>query len=396
MTDIQSWLDSTAIGELRDSLNFRGVPGSGAGASVPSQSGTRGSAIVDYRCLAGLEFYKQSHFLGTGNARNNARDNTGDPLWSTNSNNDLSLILTTLSHRRGPQGAHTEAIPVFGVMMIGRQAATTLPRDVFGGIPSSITLISGTYAWRLPIAATTARQGPSGRIVTAPSNTLRDWQPRYDYGSTVTPATDRYGYGWLSGGDTDDDPVVFGSRFERNPPTATVYQMACNYLMSELGTVPTDGGATLINLLLANYATFRVYDFTIQTPGGTAVPSAMPRSLSNTTGGYITDAIIEPIQAQRIEGRAEFQTAYDATVNRGFAISSIPSTAFRTTPGALAFTVAVTPASADIDGLGWDYMNGNLGLLATKAGEYTLTITASLNVNPSYVAVQTITITATE
>ena len=351
MTDIQSWLDSTAIGELRDALNFRGVPGAGAGASVPSQSGTRGSAIVDYRCLAGLEFYKQSRFLGTGNARNNARDNTGDPLWASNANNDLSLILTTLSHRRGPQGTHTEAIPVFGLMMIGRQAATTLPRDVFGGIPSSITLISGTYAWRLPIAATTATQGPSGRIVTAPSNTLRDWQPRYDYGSTVTPATDRYGYGWLSGGDTDDDPVVFGSRFERNPPTATVYQMACNYLMSELGTVPTDGGATLINLLLANYATFRVYDFTIQTPGGTAVPSAMPRSLSGSTSGNITDAIIEPIQSERIETRAEFQTEYPVKVGTIQTIGSIPATAFRTTPGALLYTVAITPASGDIDGL---------------------------------------------
>ena len=132
-----------------------------------------------------------------------------------------------------------------------------------------------------------------------------EWQNNIDGTARVTPTADRYYHGFYNGRFTS------GTRFERNPTTALVYLMTGMVMNTESSSrsVPGDGGATLWELMEANYASFRIYDFTLRNlTDGTAVPSAMPRSLSNTTGDYIRDAIIEPIQAQRIEGRAEFQT----------------------------------------------------------------------------------------
>ena len=161
--------------------------------------------------------------------------------------------------------------------------------------------------------------------------------------------------------------------------------------------VPGDAGATLWGLLSANYASFRIYDFTMMTPQGAAVPSEMPLSASGATGDYIRDAIIVPHVVDTIEARTAFNTDIALTVGTPLAITSIPDTAFRTTPGGQAFTVAFTPASSSIDGLTWNYATDteNLNLIASKAGVYTLTITGILTSNPTSVAAQTLTITAT-
>ena len=322
-----------------------------------------------------------------------ARDDTFDYLWGTNANNDRSIMMTNISgySRQGHWTRTSQARLMFGAMLIGRDAASTQVRDVFGGTPSHITLISGTYAWRMPLSTVGVTYRGGVDVVDVYANRLVEWRNNIDGGAAVTPASDRYYHGF------DNGAYTSGTQFERNPTTALVYVMTGMLMQSESNTrsVPSDAGATLWGLLAANYASIRIYDFTLLTPQGAPVPSAMPRSLSNTTGDYIQDAIIEPIQAQRIEGRAEFQTEYEVRTGTPLTISSIPATAFRTTPGALSFQVAITPATGDIDGLTYTYASGSIGALATEAGTYTLTITASLNVNPSYVAVQTITITAT-
>lgn len=415
---LDDFLAATKTQELRDALNVRGIPGGADGAGLNAQAGVRGSPIVDYRCLAGLELYKQTTQKGNGRTVNAARNATVDVLWATNSNNDLSLVMTNAGNNTGSSSA--TGLLTFGLMLIGNTTSDITAMDVFGGFVSHITLISGTYAWRLPIGVRDGVQGLPGlqnvrsSNMNYPSNSLALWNNRYDFGSSTTPASDRYGHGWQFA-----TSYILGTRFARNPDTAAVYRMTATHpSLGADGTtfshrsdssitaatlrVPANAGATLYELMQANYPVFRIYDFTLRTSSGVAVPSEMPSSASGSTADYITDAIVTPVPQPSVIARSNFQTEYAVSISQGtpssLAINDVASTAFMTRPGVYDFSISVSPASTAITNASYVYDASTdvFTFIPTAAGTYTIVLTAALTSNPLAAATQTLTFVVTE
>ena len=389
----QRWIESTKADELRDSLNWRGIPSGAEGATLATQQGVRGSPIVDAACVPGLELYKVSPLQGQGNVAGAVFANSGDYLWASAGNLDLSLMMWNVPNR-GNSAAANQAL-CFGVMLRGDIAAATQPDDVFGALPAEMVLVSGTHAWRKRFAGVSST-GNSGPNSTAPFSSGELLS-----GQTFT-AGDVSFNGWQASG---PGAGRVGSQFvEDTPLPFLVYTFAdAQRLRSAVGA-GEPGSSQLRQLIAANYATFRIYDFTLRTAEGNNVEAVMPPSMSgvNTNDDstnsywYIDDAIIAPRSPRSIAAVDSWQATRTVPVNSSLTIANVPLSGFQATAGET-FAVGIAPGADQIQGASYTYDrdSGRFSFIATAAGIYRVVFTASLTAEPGKRAQVPLTITVT-
>ena len=395
------WLESTKNQELRDSLNFRGIPSGATGATLASQQGTRGAPIADASCVPGLELFKVSPLPGTGQIFGTppAFRATGDYLWASAGNLDLSFMMWNLPSILGtsPRGSATSNPDrlAFGIMLRG-DSATQLGRlDTFGAPVSDIVLVSGTLAWRIR----TAIYSTSQSIVT------QGLIP----GGTLTAGTST-----LNGIDTGS-AAIFGSiPFATRPgtsgtqfPVQTPLPFAVYYFASEAEfSVANRGLGVLLDLMTANYAGFRIYDFTLQSrlnEGWQIVPATMPQSqsgantnsptipdpsdvsqtIANPNYWYIEDAVIAPAAERSISVASAWSEDRNTAVGDTLTISDL-AIAFDVLPAGEPISVAVSPTSADLANAAYTYnpTTRTFAITSSVAGEYQLVLTAAMTNAP--------------
>ena len=385
MSGFDRFRDSTSVGELLDSLNYRGVPGTGG--RLPSQAGTRGSPRIDPAKMPGVELLNQTpRVRGNGTRRGvtTARATSGERTWAVSSNLDRSVMLTWVAE------TPTTGRFVLAVMLLNETDQSVTADDVFGGTPSHLTLVAQNEAWRITLTDADFALGDFGPIF---SHHISEWQNRWDYGSQISPSADRYGSGWLSGSGANSP--ILGSRFSFNPDEAVVYQVCASANYDRNETI--FGLGRLWSRAVGTSASLMIYDFTLKTQGGDAVVSEMPLSASGATGDYISDIVELPPVEATILARAQFERNYRANVGQALAIPNVPGTAFITRPDAEDFSVVVTPPSASLTGASYTYGGTpeNLSFVASAAGEYNLTFTGVLTDNLSAVVDVPITIVVT-
>lgn len=387
----QQWLESTKNRELRDAQNFRGVPGGDVGARLASQQGVRGAPIVDASCIPGLELFKVwplsglgvSSSSGTGPSQSFTNRRTGDFMWASAANLDLSLMMWNRPSGITPTGGapanpSRQAI-CFGVMLLGDvyisfgddgNGITEL--DVFGAPVSQLVLISGNLAWRIQMAR------PRGVGDTYQDEAL-GYQIMFPGVAAATRAGDDFPGGWrtnrwaaTSRTPSVDTGIVFaGTQFPISTPTP--YAVYCFAQVDKVFNranppISSTGGQTLVDLMSANYAGFRVYDFTLMRRDGTTwvhQDAQMPQSMSglntsatqipdpndvsqmipNPSRWYIEDAMIVT-QADRTLTVSDTWQA-ERTVGSGstLTIASVASAAFDVSPAGETVAVAVAPPS---------------------------------------------------
>ena len=418
--DTQRWLASTKAEELRDALNWRGIPGGGEGARLATQQGVRGSPIVDASCVPGLELYKVDPAAGDGIVQ--AGDSptrfvhTGDYMWASAGNLDLSFVMwSNTNFGRSQVGSNWHLC--CGIVLRGDTADEVRTADVFGSRPAQMVLTSGTHAWRVSFEVSSA-EGDSSPVVRSGyySDALVIVRPYHLPGNT-TPLFN----GWPSFPGTGG-PYGIGSQFpETTPIPSLVYIFSSSSrLRPGAGADVVAGETELYNLMAANYATIRIYDFVLAAtdlqPGQTQPIATMPPSASgvntnlartptaddpdqfedNPSYDYINDAIIAPRSPRRIAANPAWVSARSVAVNTTLTISDLGLSAFNATAGER-FSVGVAPASAQIANASYAYnrTTGAFTFTATEAGTYRLAFTGALAAEPGKRAQVSLTITVT-
>ena len=395
------WLDTTKNHELRDALNFVGIPASADGATLATQQGTRGSPIVDVSCVPGLELYKVAATQGqgrtTGTGQNTALVNSGDYLWSSAGNLDLAFMIWNASQGSQGQGArqYTNRGLGCGILLRGDRTAEVQPDDVFGRAPYDMVLVSGTHAWRIRLTSTW--------VLSA--------------GETRTAANGDSFNGWSALGAS---PAFYvGSQFLADTPLPfIVYQGLASTRISgnpRATFTAAPGGGNLLNILSANYATLRVYDFTLFTEQGAPVDATMPPSMSgrNTSSAeipdpndisqnvqndsywYINDAIVAPRSPRSIAVSSswvsERTVASPATIN----IPDVLAAAFTQLPSSEPVAIGVSPQTISGATIAYSASNRSFQFASTTPGVYRVVFTAALSNEPGKRAEAVLTITVT-
>ena len=394
-TDAGRWWESLKAQELRDALNWRGIPEAAEGATLATQQGTRGSPIVDAACVPGLELYKVSPLQGTGFIANSQSPlaNSGDYMWASAGNLDLSFLMW---NDPGRSGAATNNSLRCGIMLRGDILAATQLDDVFGAAPAEMVLVSGTHAWRV-------------RFNSAPL--LRE-------GGTRTGSN-----GSFNGWDSRIANVEAGSQFTEDTPLPfLVYEFFTDSGRLQTSNAVSSGGTDLLSAMRANYATFRIYDFTLYTPaappaqGVTPIPARMPPSMSgrNTNAElvpnpanpaqtiqnqyywYVPDATIAPRSPRSISAQPTWDSDHTVAVNSQFSIRNLANSAFQVTAGE-SFSIGIAPGAAQIQGASYTYDRDTdvFSFIATAPNISRLVFTGALTAEPGKRAQVPLTITVT-
>ena len=357
----------------------------GPAGSLASQQGVRGAPIVDAGCVAGLELFKVSPFTGTGLAGADAAGNptfinSNDYLWSSATNLDLAFMMWNEPH----SGTNNEQDLQFGIMLRGDTTSNVQPNDVFGAPVSQVVLISGSLAWRVQMEL------PIGRI----------------QNQTLTQ-----GIALTRGNTTLNVIELFtGERGLSQFPVLTPLPFLV-YFFYDNGRLWTaanpasanTGGGVLLELISANYAGFRIYDFTLAQRDGTGwqhTDARMPQSqggsntsdrtvpdpaqqgstINNDSFWYIDDAVIIPAAERSISALASWDENRTATAGTAFTIANVLTEAFSVLPVGDPVSVAVSPASDDIDGASYTFdRSTNAFSFIGAAGSYSLVFTASMD-----------------
>ena len=382
----QQWLDSQKNSELRDAQNFRGVPADDTAGRLASQQGVRGAPIVDASCIPGLELFKVWPLSGLGvssststpqGGRTFSNNRSGDFMWASAANLDLSLMMWNKPGRITPTGAPanpTRQSICFGVMLLGDvyvdfgndgNAITEL--DVFGAPVSQIVLISGNLAWRIQM------QRPRGPADSVTGN-INGWQQIFPGVAAATREGDDFpggiaSFGWASTSGTGN--YYAGTQFPVSTPTPfAAYCFAHLNRGDRSGnpSVSSTGGQTLVDLMTANYAGFRVYDFTLMRLDGTNwvhQDARMPQSMSglntsaaqipdpndvsqmidNPSRWYIEDAMVVTQEDRSLTVSDTWQATRTVGSGATLNIASVASAAFDVSPAGETVAVAVAPPS---------------------------------------------------
>ena len=431
MSDVtaQRWMDSQKNAELRDAQNFRGLPGAGTGAQLASQQGERGAPIVDASCVAGLELFKvrpspgTGRFGSTGSAPNVVEifESSEDYLWSSANNLDLALMMWNTGI--GQTGS-TEGVALhFGVMLREDSSSLVTPNDVFGAPVSEIVLVSGTFAWRvmMPTTSSNSPVTPTAAQILQGRQFVVDGDAVTRGNVTLNLITD-VAFGSSAG---DRSRWLSQFRIQTGLPFA-VYRFGARRLGTTVEapgtgvrsvTDPANGGSDLLSLMSANYAGFRVYDFTLQTPrdggGWDYVPCRMPPSQSgaNTNAAqipnpddisqqmgnpaywYITDAMVAPLAARSLTVDSGWVSERTVAVGQTLTVANVAGTAFDVLPSGESVEVGVAPASLASATYSLNAATSTFTFSASASGIYRVVFTGLLTNEPGRRAEAVLTIT---
>ena len=361
------WLDTTKNHELRDALNFVGIPASADGATLATQQGTRGSPIVDASCIPGLELYKVAATAGQGNVSNNAFESSGDYMWASAGNLDLSFLMWN------SPAANNRNRFNFGILLRGDTASEVQVDDVLGRDPSQLVLVSGTHAWRM-----TTLNAPAllaGQTITAGGVSFNGWS---------------------------DGLNNIGSQFLADTPLPFLVWRTFSTNTAGAPGVAASSLPRLLTLMTANYATFRIYDFTLrdEDPSVAPIPATMPPSMSgantntqsipdpddisqtilNPSYYYISDAIVAPRSPRSIVVQPTWTQARSVAVDTDLSFNI--SEAFLTSPSGETTAVGFSPASRDNATYSLNRGTGVFTFRASVAGVYRVIFTGVLRSEP--------------
>lgn len=399
----RAFIEHTKNVELRDSLNYRGIPSAGAGARLATQQGTRGAPIADASCVPGLELFKVSPFAGTGASQTtdgvSSFENTNDFMWSSANNLDLAFMMwnqtqTTLS---------SNPSLFFGIMLRGNVASEIQPSDVFGAPVSQLVLVSGTFAWRINFNTVFSRQ-TTGQYLSA--------------GSAFTTSE-----GTINSFQIIGPNLQAGTQFQIQTPldfSVLVFNGSGRLDRSSSPSFVNTGGGVLLDLMSANYAGFRIYDFTLGIPDGTGWrenPATMPQSssgalsntaripdpddVSQTIGNpdywYIEDAVVAAPAERTISRNASWVSERTVAANTDLTISGVAAAAFEVSPASAGISVLPSPPSGDIANAtySWNPTTSTFVFSATTAGAYRVVFNGLLTEEPGRRADAVLNITVT-